>query len=234
MRKKKVPAPIEESNEEVKVTDQEIHITDEPRLTESSPTVPASEPQMAPSEPQMAHSQVLRPTRRRNEASEPDQYLAMLTTKKERFLLMILSWITASLLALTKTALSIIITFFIAVCFNWKHGREFMEVLREPDQVSYSKLKDSIVTQAEVDESYHVTFKLTDSSFVSAAVLYEATYPLLLHNPAILFLILSSIFTSYYLLSFLQGCLLNAIDAANAQLLGRALPQEPADQPQSS
>lgn len=234
MGKRKRFTPTQDFNEEVKSTDQEIRIQNELRSADSLAIVPASEPQIAPSEPQKANSQVLRPTLRRNGASEPDQHLAVLTTKRERLFLTLFSWITASLLALTKMSLSIIATFFISVCFNWKHGREFLKVLTHPGQVSYSDLKDSMFPSSEIDESYHVTFKLTDSSFVNAAVLFEVTYPLLLLNPAILFLVLSNILITYYLLSFLHYCLLNAIGAMDSRLLGQALPQEPADQPQSS
>lgn len=236
LKSKKNPNDEVKSTDEVKITDEvkgtdgETKTEDKPRPEEALATVPPSQPQKAP-------SQVLRPTLRRNETSEPDQHLVMLTIKRELLLLQMFAWVTASLCVLTKIALSIANVFFLSLCLNWKHGREFMRVVggfwKEPAQASYSRLKDSMFPSSEIDKSYHVTFKVTDSSFTSAAVLFEVTYPLLLRNPAMLSLVVFSLFATYYLLSFVHELLRNVISAMNARLHGRALPPELAHQPQS-
>jgi len=235
------PKPMKNPNEGIKSTDEETNTKSEESLATVPPSEPQeapSEPQKAPSEPQKAPSQVLRPTLRRDGTSEPDQHLAMLTIKREVLFLEMCSWITASLCAMTKIALTIAIVFFLSLCFNWKHGREFMKVVggfwEYPDQASYSQLTDSMFPSSEIDKSYHVTFKVTDSSFVNAAVLFEVTYPLLLRNPAILSLVLFSTLATYRFLSFAHGFLLNVINVMNAQLRCRDLPLEPAHQPESS
>lgn len=229
VKKDRGNVPTKDSNKEVNSTDQETPIAVEDHVEEPREIVPFPQPPKAP-------SQALRPTLRRDRAYTLDRDITVYTIRRDLILLKIFTWVTAILCVLAKAAVSIFLVLFIAFCLNWRKGREWTTALvtfcGQPTQQSYSALRDAMFPSSESDKSYQMTFKVTESNYVSAAVLFEVTYPLLLKNPAVTLLITFSMFITYHLLSFVHHFLLEVTGVMDAELLDRTAPQEPVDQPQ--